>query len=137
MCGPVSYTHLDVYKRQELTSSLKTKIGAMLVKNGLSRMKKTFSQDNNSGAPLLGVKGISIVCHGNSDAKGIVLSLIHILLAKISRSKATWQPGRKKQHARSGRLDRGRCGYPYHRPWLIPAFVLICRQSQGSLQRRE
>lgn len=58
--------------KKELTSSLKTKIGAMLVKNGLSRMKKTFSQDNNSGAPLLGVKGISIVCHGNSDAKGIV-----------------------------------------------------------------
>lgn len=58
--------------KKELTSSLKAKLGAALIMDGLSRMKKTFSQDNNSGAPLLGVKGISIVCHGNSDAKGII-----------------------------------------------------------------
>ena len=60
--------------KQELTASLKAKLGAALVMGGLSRIKETFSQDNNSGAPLLGVKGISIVCHGNSDAKGIISS---------------------------------------------------------------
>ena len=57
--------------KKELTASLKTKIGAALIMDGLKRMKKTFSQEDNSGGPLLGVKGISIVCHGSSDAKGI------------------------------------------------------------------
>ena len=82
---------------------------------------------------------LSGVLHGLMRVRCFTQDDAHIFMKMCirDRSKATWQPGRKKQHARSGRLDRGRCGYPYHRPWLIPAFVLICRQSQGSLQRRE
>jgi len=57
--------------KQELTSSLKSKLGAALIRDNLYRIKKAFDQDEVGGAPLLGIKGISIVCHGSSKAKSI------------------------------------------------------------------
>ena len=58
--------------KKELTASLKTKIGAALVKDGLHNIKDFLDVDSYGGAPLLGVKGVSIVCHGSSVAKTIL-----------------------------------------------------------------
>ena len=57
--------------KKELTASLKTKIGALLIKDGLHNVKHFLDVDNYGGAPLLGVNGISVVCHGSSIAKTI------------------------------------------------------------------
>ena len=43
----------------------------MLAKSALKRFAKVVDYAEYGGAPLLGLKGISIVCHGRSNAKAI------------------------------------------------------------------
>ena len=57
--------------KEELTASFSRKIGAMLVKGGFKEIKKMMDYKEYGGAPLLGVNGISIVCHGSSDARAV------------------------------------------------------------------
>ena len=61
--------------KRELTKNFKRTIGAALIKDGLKEVKKVFDYEEYGGAPLLGVKGVSIVCHGSSKAKAIVSAL--------------------------------------------------------------
>jgi len=58
--------------KKELAASLKTKIGALLVRDNLRNVKKLLDYSEHGGAPLLGVKGISIICHGSSNAYAIM-----------------------------------------------------------------
>ncbi|HLZ09733.1 MAG TPA: phosphate acyltransferase PlsX [Chloroflexota bacterium] len=54
--------------REELTSSIRGRIGAILVRPSLSRLKHRVDYQEYGGAPLLGVAGIVIVAHGRSRA---------------------------------------------------------------------
>ena len=54
-----------------LKSSTKTKIGALLIKDGLKGLVGSIDPDAAGGAPLLGVKGACIVGHGSSNARAI------------------------------------------------------------------
>lgn len=47
------------------------KIGAMLMKKLFSDLKIRLSDDEYGGAPLLGVNGVAIICHGKSSPKAI------------------------------------------------------------------
>ncbi|MGZ4809920.1 MAG: phosphate acyltransferase PlsX, partial [Thermoanaerobaculia bacterium] len=58
--------------REELTRSMKRKIGAMLAKGAFDDLKKRVDYSEYGGAPLLGVRGGCIVCHGRSNAKAIM-----------------------------------------------------------------
>ncbi len=57
--------------KQELTAGVMRKIGAALVMPGLKNLKEMLDYKKIGGAPLLGVNGISVVCHGSSDAETI------------------------------------------------------------------
>ncbi|MBR2783573.1 MAG: phosphate acyltransferase PlsX [Firmicutes bacterium] len=57
--------------KQELTASPKRALGAALVKDGFTSIKARFDYEEYGGAPLLGVKGVSIVCHGSSGPRAI------------------------------------------------------------------
>jgi len=57
--------------REELTRTWKRKIGAMLARSAFDGLKKRMDYSEYGGAPLLGVKGGCIVCHGRSNAKAI------------------------------------------------------------------
>ncbi len=57
--------------KRALMSSLRCKIGAMLVMPGLKEMKKKMDYESTGGAPLLGVNGVVIKAHGSSRAKSI------------------------------------------------------------------
>ncbi len=70
-----AFTLMTTVLKQELTANLRSKIGAALAKPALKQMKNTLDYRAHGGAPLLGVNGISIVCHGSSDATAIVASL--------------------------------------------------------------
>lgn len=59
-----------------LKSNLKTKIGALLIKKELKKTLKRFDASEYGGAPLLGVKGAVIKCHGNSTEKEICNALL-------------------------------------------------------------
>jgi len=57
--------------REELTRTLRRKIGALLARSAFDGLKKRMDYSEYGGAPLLGVKGGCIVCHGRSNAKAI------------------------------------------------------------------
>ena len=52
-----------------MMSTLKSKIGALLVKDSLRGVKHTLDYTEYGGAPLLGVDGVVIKAHGNSTAR--------------------------------------------------------------------
>jgi len=62
-------------------SSLRYKIGGLLIKPIFNNIKKKYDYEEHGGTPLLGVNGIAIVCHGSSGPKSFLNS---ILLAKKS-----------------------------------------------------
>ena len=57
--------------REEISRSLKRKLGGLLAKGAFVDLKKRTDYSEYGGAPLLGVKGGCIVCHGRSDAKAV------------------------------------------------------------------
>ena len=64
---------LEIMKglKEEIMSSMKTKLGGMLIKPALKNFKRKFDYSEHGGAPLLGVKAPVIKAHGSSDAKAI------------------------------------------------------------------
>jgi glycerol-3-phosphate acyltransferase PlsX len=57
--------------KKTLLSSLKTKIGALLIKKDLGGLKSLMDYSEVGGAPLLGVRAPVIKAHGSSNAKAI------------------------------------------------------------------
>jgi glycerol-3-phosphate acyltransferase PlsX len=57
--------------RQELTRNLRSKLGAALAMPALDRFRRRVDYTEMGGAPLLGIDGGAIVCHGASPAKAI------------------------------------------------------------------
>jgi len=57
--------------RQRIGKRLQYNIGAYLLKPAFRRLKKTFDYAEYGGVPLLGVNGVVIICHGNSNPKAI------------------------------------------------------------------
>lgn len=55
----------------EMAGSMRTRIGAALMLPGFKSIKRKLEHEEYGGAPLLGVQGVSIICHGSSKAKAI------------------------------------------------------------------
>lgn len=51
-----------------MMTSLRSKIGALLVKPALKKTLKSFDVEEYGGAPLLGLKGLVVKTHGSSNA---------------------------------------------------------------------
>ncbi len=64
------------------SGSIMAKIGAMLVKPTLSRVRDRLSYDNVGGAPLLGLRGNCIVAHGRAN-RHAVRSAIRAAVAEV------------------------------------------------------
>ena len=54
--------------KEGLMTSLKTKIGALLIKSALKSTLKSFDASEHGGAPLLGLKGLVVKTHGSAKA---------------------------------------------------------------------
>jgi glycerol-3-phosphate acyltransferase PlsX len=61
--------------RQELTSSLRTKIGALLAKPAFSGIRRMMDPAEVGAAPLLGIDGLVFVGHGRSDSRALVSAI--------------------------------------------------------------
>lgn len=57
--------------KEGLMSTLKSKIGALLSKSALKKTLKQFDAEKYGGAPLLGLNGLVVKVHGNSNNKNI------------------------------------------------------------------
>jgi len=76
-------TALSLFKvlKDELTSSLKNKIGALLSKSAYKNVKKRLDYRNIGAALIIGLNGIAIKTHGNSDEMAYMGALNQIKLA--------------------------------------------------------
>lgn len=66
----VAKTFLGCIK-EGIMSSLRTKLGGILIKPALKGLLKTFDVSSQGGAPLLGLKGLVVKAHGNSKSAEI------------------------------------------------------------------
>ena len=57
--------------RESLESTISGKIGYALFRTALNDFKKRLDYSEYGGAPLLGVRGVCIICHGRSNANAI------------------------------------------------------------------
>jgi len=61
--------------KMKIDEKLSYKIGAGLMKPVFNDLKNRFDYEEHGGVPLLGVNGISIVCHGSSGPRSIMNSI--------------------------------------------------------------
>jgi len=57
--------------KDELSRNLKAKVGALLSQQSFKRLKKRLDYSEYGGAPLIGLRGVSIICHGRSSSNAI------------------------------------------------------------------
>jgi len=57
--------------REEIKRTLQASVGFLLSRPAFRRFKKRLDYSEYGGAPLLGVKGCVIICHGRSSAKAV------------------------------------------------------------------
>lgn len=70
----VSEGLVDVIKhmlKESLEATVTRKVGYILSRAGFADFKKRVDYDEYGGAPLLGVRGVCIICHGRSNANAI------------------------------------------------------------------
>lgn len=68
--------------KEGMMSSLRSKIGALLVKPALKETLKSFDASKYGGAPLLGLNGLVVKTHGNSKATEVCNSIIQCVTFK-------------------------------------------------------
>ena len=68
--------------KKTMMSSLKTKIGALLIKDALKTTLKDFDLSQYGGAPLLGCNGLVVKTHGSSKANEIKNSILQCVSFK-------------------------------------------------------
>jgi len=71
--------------RRELKSSVLTKIGALLAKKAFLSLKRKMDYAEYGGAPLLGIDGVCIICHGSSSAKAIK-NAIRVAVEEVTKN---------------------------------------------------
>lgn len=68
--------------KQGMLTTLRSKIGALLVKPALKETLKSFDASEHGGAPLLGLNGLVVKTHGSSNAKEVSNSIIQCVTFK-------------------------------------------------------
>ncbi len=68
--------------KQGMMTTLRSKIGALLVKPALKATLKSFDASEYGGAPLLGLNGLVVKTHGSSKAKEVCTSIIQCVTFK-------------------------------------------------------
>ena len=71
--------------KEGLMSTLRSKIGAVLIKPALKATLKTFDASEYGGAPLLGLNGLVVKTHGSARAKEVSNTLIQCVTFKRQR----------------------------------------------------
>ncbi|CAN5410745.1 phosphate acyltransferase PlsX [soil metagenome] len=77
-------TITDLLKR-EATKTVPTMVGGALMRPAIRALKRKTDYDEAGGAPLLGLNGIAIICHGSSNAKAI-MNALRVAAESVSRN---------------------------------------------------
>jgi glycerol-3-phosphate acyltransferase PlsX len=92
----------DLLKAEVMRSWL-VKLGALLMRPALMQLKTIVDVEARGGAPLLGVNGVAIICHGRSGPRAITRAievaeeqvaagLLPALTGAISAHRGTFEP---------------------------------------------
>ena len=57
--------------RDEIPKTTRGKIGGLLIRGGVRKLRERIDWREFGGAPLLGIDGVAVVAHGRSDARAI------------------------------------------------------------------
>ncbi len=57
--------------REEISNTFVAKLGYLLSRGAFKKFKKRVDYAEYGGAPLLGLAGVGIICHGRSNATAI------------------------------------------------------------------
>ena len=71
--------------KHEIMKTWRAKLGSLLIKGAFAAFKKRVDYAEYGGAPLLGINGTGIVCHGTSD--GVALCNAIKLAADMVRNQ--------------------------------------------------
>ena len=72
-------------------ASLRSKIGALLVKPALKQTLKSFDASQYGGAPLLGLKGLVVKTHGNSKSTEVCNSILQCVTFREQKINEKFQ----------------------------------------------
>jgi len=62
--------------RYQIANNIFSRVGAALMAPFLKRLRASFDYAESGGAPLLGINGVLIICHGQSSSKAIKNAVI-------------------------------------------------------------
>jgi len=71
--------------RESIRSNWVSKVGGLLAKGAIRRFMKKLDYTEYGGAPLLGVKGVSIIGHGRSNGRAVASAIRVALLSAEHR----------------------------------------------------
>ena len=85
--------------REEITSTPRGKLGGLLIRPAARSLRNRLDPDTYGGAYLLGLRGLSVIAHGNSSrvaianairvaARGVEHDLVGRLAARLEREKS-------------------------------------------------
>jgi glycerol-3-phosphate acyltransferase PlsX len=57
--------------REEIPKTTRGKIGGLLIRGGVRKLRDRIDWREFGGAPLLGIDGVAVVAHGRSDARAV------------------------------------------------------------------
>jgi phosphate acyltransferase len=63
--------HIGGMLKQALQGTLAAQVGSLLARSAFQKLKKQIDYSEYGGAPLLGVRGVTIIGHGRSNANAI------------------------------------------------------------------
>jgi len=78
---------LTTMLRRQVETNIFSRVGATLMHPFLKRLRRTFDYAEYGGAPLLGINGVSIICHGSSSPRAIknaILAAFNMVRHRIS-----------------------------------------------------
>lgn len=101
----VGATLIGMVKKGMLIS-LRSKIGALLVKPALKETPKTSDASQYGGAPLLGLNGLVVKTHGNSKALEVCNSILQCQTFKEQRINEKIQESLKTEPADNGKPEK-------------------------------
>ena len=101
--------------KRQIQTNIFSRMGAVLMMPFLRRLRRTFDYSEYGGAPLLGVEGVCIICHGSSSPKAIKNAIVvasemvrHHISDNICQEMAMNNNGSKYGQNNKGQNNGGR-----------------------------
>ena len=100
-CEGVVEAVFNMVRSEVMSSGPMVKLGALLMRPALRRLKRKTDYAETGGAPLLGVNSVAMICHGGSRAKAIKNAILQAegfarsglneaLMAEVDRLSFIW-----------------------------------------------